>query len=116
LACDTEEEEDKQIEKLNIKTTRLMKWYRGLETCVAEALSKVAHCEVLYISFDVDSMDCDMISYGTGTPVPKGLISMKLLALSIRLLKPKVVCIEFVEVNLLLDTKGIRWQKLLLKY
>jgi hypothetical protein len=39
-ACDTEEEEDKQIEKLNIKTTRLMKWYRGLETCVAEALSK----------------------------------------------------------------------------
>lgn len=45
------------------------------EEFVVEALSKLAHCEVLYVSFDVNSMDCDMISYGTGILVPKGLMT-----------------------------------------
>ena len=105
---DTEEEEDKQIEKLNIKNYKVDEVrYRGLETCVAEALSKVAHCEVLYISFDVDSMDCDMISYGTGTPVPKGFDQYEVIAIINQIIQTKkVVCIEFVEVNPLLDTKG----------
>ena len=81
--------------------------YRGLETCVAESLSKVAHCEILYISFDVDSMDCDMISYGTGTPVPKGFDQYEIIAIINQIIQTKkVVCIEFVEVNPLLDTKG----------
>ncbi len=105
---DTEEEEDKQIEKLKIKNYMVDEVrYRGLETCVAEALSKVAHCEVLYISFDVDSMDCDMISYGTGTPVPKGFDQYEIIAIINQIIQTKkVVCIEFVEVNPLLDTKG----------
>ncbi len=105
---DTEEEEDKQIEKLNIKNYKVDEVrYRGLETCVAEALLKVAHCEVLYISFDVDSMDCDMISYGTGTPVPKGFDQYEIIAIINQIIQTKkVVCIEFVEVNPLLDTKG----------
>jgi arginase len=49
-------------------------------------------------------MDCDMISYGTGTPVPKDLISMKLAIIN-QIIQTKV-CIEFVEINPLLDTKG----------
>lgn len=104
----TEEEEDKQIEKLHIKNYKVDEVrYRGLQKCVAEALSKLSHCEVLYISFDVDSMDCDMISYGTGTPVPKGFDQYEIIAIINQIIQTKkVVCIEFVEVNPLLDTKG----------
>ncbi len=105
---DTEEEEDKQIEKLKIKNYKVDEVrFRGLQTCVTEALAKVAHCEVLYISFDVDSMDCDMISYGTGTPVAKGFDQYEIIAIINQIIQTKkVVCVEFVEVNPLLDTKG----------
>lgn len=105
---DTEEEEDKQIDKLKIKNYKVDEVrFRGLQTCVTEALAKVAHCEVLYISFDVDSMDCDMISYGTGTPVAKGFDQYEIIAIINQIIQTKkVVCIEFVEVNPLLDTKG----------
>ena len=105
---DTEEEEDRQIEKLQIKNYKVEEVrYRGLQQCVAEALTKLAHCEILYISFDVDSMDCDMISYGTGTPVPKGFDQHEIIAIINQIIQTKkVVCIEFVEINPLLDTKG----------
>ena len=105
---DTEEAEDKQIERLNIRNYKVDEIrYRGLEKCVAEVLSKLSHCDRLYISFDVDSMDCDMISYGTGTPVPKGFDQYEIIAIINQIIESKkVVCIEFVEVNPLLDTKG----------
>lgn len=105
---DTEEAEDKQIEKLKIKNYQVAEVrYRGLKKCVSEALSKLSHCDSLYISFDVDSMDCDMISYGTGTPVPKGFDQYEIIAIINQIIETKkVVCIEFVEINPLLDTKG----------
>jgi arginase len=105
---DTEEAEDQQMERLSIRNYKVDEVrYRGLETCVAEALVKLSHCEVLYISFDVDSMDCDLISYGTGTPVPKGFDQYEVIAIIDQIIKTKkVVCIEVVEVNPLLDTKG----------
>jgi arginase len=105
---DTEEAEDKQIEKHHIKNYKVDEIrYRGLQTCVEEAISKLSHCEVLYISFDVDSMDCDLISYGTGTPVPRGFDQYEIIAIIDQIIETKkVVCIEFVEVNPLLDTKG----------
>ncbi len=105
---DTEHEEDFQIEKFQIKNYKVDEVrFRGLETCVSEALDKVAECEVLYVSFDVDSMDCDMISYGTGTPVSKGFDQYEVIAIINQIIQTKkVVCIEVVEVNPLLDTKG----------
>ena len=105
---DTEVEEDRQIEKLHIKNYKVEEVrYRGLQKCVAEALIKLEHCEILYVSFDVDSMDCDMISYGTGTPVPKGFDQHEIIAIINQIIQTKkVVCIEFVEINPLLDTKG----------
>lgn len=105
---DTEEAEDQQMERLSIRNYNVDEVrYRGLETCVAEALVKLSHCEVLYISFDVDSMDCDLISYGTGTPVAKGFDQYEVIAIIDQIIKTKkVVCIEVVEVNPLLDTKG----------
>jgi arginase len=105
---DTEEAEDKQIEKLHIRNYKVDEVrYRGLETCVNEALAKLAHCDVLYISFDVDSMDCDLISFGTGTPVSRGFDQYEIIDIINKIIQSKkVVCIEVVEVNPLLDTKG----------
>ncbi|PKB15332.1 arginase [Flavobacterium sp. 5] len=105
---DTEEAEDKQIEKLNIRNYKVEETrYRGLENCVSEALIKLSHCDVLYISFDVDAMDCDLISFGTGTPVSRGFDQYEIIAIVNQIIQSKkVVCIEFVEVNPLLDTKG----------
>ena len=105
---DTEEPEDKQIEKYGIKNYKVAEVrHRGLETCVTETLEKLSNCDVIYISFDVDSMDCDMISYGTGTPVAKGFDQYEVINIINCLLdSKKVVCVEFVEVNPLLDLKG----------
>lgn len=105
---DTEEPEDKQMEKFGIKNYMVAEVrYRGLEVCVTEALEKLSNCDVIYVSFDVDSMDCDMISYGTGTPVPKGFDQYEIINLINGLLaSQKVACLEFVEVNPLLDLRG----------
>lgn len=105
---DTEEAENKQMEKLQIRNYKVAEVrYRGLQTCVAEAMYKLANCDMIYISFDVDSMDCDMISYGTGTPVAKGFDQFEVIEIINQIIKSnKVVCFEVVEVNPLLDTKG----------
>ncbi|RKF04625.1 arginase [Tenacibaculum lutimaris] len=105
---DTEEPEDKQMEKYGIKNYMVAEVrYRGLDVCVNEALDKLSNCDVIYVSFDVDSMDCDMISYGTGTPVPKGFDQYEIINIINGLLaSKKVACVEFVEVNPLLDFKG----------
>jgi arginase len=105
---DTEEPEDKQIEELGIKNYMVHEVrYRGLEVCVNETLATLAECDMIYISFDVDSMDCDLISYGTGTPVPKGFDQHEIVAIINQLIvSKKVVSVEFVEVNPLLDFKG----------
>jgi len=105
---DTEEPEDKQIEKLNIRNYKVNEIrFRGIETCVNEAIEKLNDCDLIYISFDVDSMDCDLISYGTGTPVPKGFDQHEVIEIINRLIQTKkVTCLEFVEVNPLLDLKG----------
>lgn len=105
---DTEEPEDKQIAKLGIKNYMVHEVrYRGLETCVNETLETLSNCDMIYVSFDVDSMDCDLISYGTGTPVPKGFDQHEIIAIINQLIaSKKVVSVEFVEVNPLLDFKG----------
>ena len=105
---DTEEPEDKQIEKLGIKNYMVHEVrYRGLETCVIEALERLSNCDSIYISFDVDSMDCDLISYGTGTPVAKGFDQHEIIAIINQVIaSQKVSALELVEVNPLLDLKG----------
>ncbi len=105
---DTEQPEDAQIERFGIKNYMVAEVrHRGLEVCVAEALEKLSECDVIYISFDVDSLDCDMVSYGTGTPVPKGFDPYEVIHIINKLIESeKVVCVEFVEVNPLLDNKG----------
>jgi arginase len=105
---DTEEAEAKQMEQLNIRNYKVDEIrFRGIEKCVNEAIDKLNDCEIIYVSFDVDSMDCDLISYGTGTPVPKGFDQFEIIKIINGFLNTKkVVCLEFVEVNPLLDFKG----------
>jgi arginase len=105
---DTEESEDIQIQYLGIKNYKVDEVrFRGLQTCVEESLNKLSDCDMIYISFDVDSMDCDLISYGTGTPVAKGFDQYEIIDIGKRIIASgKVICLEVVEVNPLLDTKG----------
>ncbi|MEZ5009012.1 MAG: arginase [Chitinophagales bacterium] len=105
---DTETPENNQINKYGIKNYMVAEVrHRGLEKCVSEALEKLSSCDMIYISFDVDSMDCDMISYGTGTPVPKGFDQYEVIGIINHIIaSKKVICLEFVEINPLLDMKG----------
>ena len=105
---DTEEPENKQMKKLNMRNYMVDEVrFRGIETCVNEAIKKLEDCDLIYLSFDVDSMDCNLISYGTGTPVPKGFDQYEVMEIINRLIETKkIACLEFVEVNPLLDHKG----------
>jgi arginase len=105
---DTETPEDKQMEKYGIRNYKVAEVrHRGLDICVNEALQKLNDCDLFYISFDVDVMDCDLISYGTGTPVPRGFDQYEVIDIINKIIaSKKVICLEIVEVNPLLDTKG----------
>lgn len=105
---DTEEPEDYTIAKNGIKNYTVDEVrYRGMDTCLAEAIERLKNCDVIYISFDVDSMDCDLISKGTGTPVSKGFDQFEVIEIINGIIKSgKVRCVELVEVNPCLDNKG----------
>ncbi|MFN3951209.1 MAG: arginase [Thermaurantimonas sp.] len=79
---------------------------KGPVRAAEKALQYLADCDIIYISFDVDSMD-PSVSRGTGTPVPGGLYEEEATAIINRLLEdPRVVCLEFTEINPVLDDKG----------
>ena len=105
---DTEEPEDYMMEKHGIKNYRVDEVrFRGLDVCVDETIEKLKDCDAIYISFDVDSMDCDLISKGTGTPVSKGFDQFEIIDIINHLIeKCNIACIECVEVNPTLDNKG----------
>lgn len=78
----------------------------GPATVAKEALKYLDHCDLLYVSFDVDSMD-SRISLGTGTPVPNGLTVEEAKTLNTELAKsPKLCAWEIAEVNPTLDTQN----------
>lgn len=78
----------------------------GAEKIATKTLQMLDHCDMIYVSFDVDSMD-SRISSGTGTPVPNGLTVEEAKTLNAELAKsPKVCAWEIVEVNPTLDTEN----------
>src|SRR5690606_20762668 len=105
---DTEEPEDIVINRLEIKNYRVEEsGQRGIRSCGAEAMERVRDCDMLYVSFGVDRMDSELISDGTGTPVPKGFLPKEIVLILEEIIRSeKVVCFEIVEVNPLLDNKG----------
>jgi len=72
----------------------------GVQTIIERLEKKYVNCDEIYISFDVDSMDPDIVSHGTGTPVDHGLSPEEARYLLRHFANhPKVRCIEFVETN-----------------
>jgi arginase len=80
---------------------------KGVEKVAIEALGLLDHCDIIYVSFDVDCMDAS-ISKGTGTPVPNGISEKEAGNLVARLMQsPKICAFEMVEVNPTLDKENL---------
>jgi arginase len=102
--------EVEEIEILNRLAIKQISVEEVREKGIAHTLSiineRLDHCDIIYISFDVDSMDPDLTSYGTGTPVKNGLTPQEAKELVVAMAgNPKTVCLEVVEVNPCLDEK-----------
>lgn len=105
---DTEPEEEVLLNRLGIRNYTVEEVrFRGIKTCLSEAVIRLQECDMVYISFDVDSMDSHMISNGTGTPVPKGFDQFEIIEILTGIISTnKVCCLEIAEVNPLLDNNG----------
>tara|TARA_A200000113_G_C8872331_1_gene357158 strand:- start:3555 stop:4517 length:963 start_codon:yes stop_codon:yes gene_type:complete len=103
---DTEAPEDACMKAHDIKNYTVDEIrFRGMNACLDEAVQKLSSCDVIYISFDVDSLDCDRISKGTGTPVPRGFDTGEVIEIINTFIRTgKTACFEVVEVNPTLDT------------
>ncbi|GGG06816.1 arginase [Pontibacter amylolyticus] len=104
---DTEEPEDFLIKKHGIKNFTYAEFtQKGPEQVAAEALDRLRDCDIIYVSFDVDSLD-SKFSKGTGTPVEVGLTVEEAKLLNYHLLQdPRIVCYEMTEINPTLDTEN----------
>ena len=73
---------------------------------IHQVKKQLKSCDLIYISFDVDSMDPDKVSYGTGTPVPNGFLPDEIKEILHALIQmEKLCCFEIVEINPTLDNK-----------
>ncbi|MFT5647001.1 MAG: arginase [Aureispira sp.] len=104
---DTEAEEDFLTQRMGIRNFAVKEVReKGTQQTVKEVLAYLNACDMIYISFDVDSMDCDLVSKGTGTPVPNGLSEEEATEIICGLVAdPKTCCLEVTEVNPTLDNK-----------
>ena len=104
---DTEHPEDEIIRRDGITNFTVAETReKGVEKACKEALQRLKDCDMIYISFDVDSMDCDLVSCGTGTPVPNGFTPEEANSIIQNLIQSeKLVCFEMVEINPTLDNK-----------
>jgi arginase len=102
---DTESAEDHLIERFSIPNFRTEDVRKFGPAAIAEkCLAKLQGVDLIYVTFDVDSMD-SAISMGTGTPVPNGLTVAETRILNETLCKdPRVCCWEMCEINPVLDT------------
>lgn len=104
---DNEEPEQNLMKKHNIPNITVDELReKGVKEIAKMALEYLKDCDLIYISFDVDSMD-PSISRGTGTPVEHGLLEDEARELLLNLVDDKrLCCFETTEVNPLLDDKG----------
>ncbi|NEO35278.1 MAG: arginase [Moorea sp. SIOASIH] len=102
---DTEEAEDHLIEThqiLNMTSEHVRTL--GADVVAQRCLEKLEGVDLIYVTFDVDSMD-STICMGTGTPAPNGIFVKEACLLNETLVKdPRVCCWEICEINPLLDT------------
>lgn len=104
---DLEQPEIDLMERNNIKNITVDELREiGIPKVLERLEEKYADCDEIYVSFDVDSMDPDVVSHGTGTPVDHGITPDEAQEiLQYYAAHSKVKCIEFVEVNPCLDEK-----------
>lgn len=89
----------KGIKVIPVKEVRAKK----VKEIAKQVREYLKNCQVIYLSFDVDSLDSSLIK-GTGTPVPNGFTlteGRKLLEAFAK--DPRLVCFEITEINPLLD-------------
>ena len=105
---DTEKEEDQIIQSKKIKNFSVNDFRNlGLKSCIDQTIDQFVSTDLIYISFDIDALDCDLFSRGTGTPVSKGFLTEEIISI-IKEVKDtgKLVALEICEINPLLDNKG----------
>ncbi len=105
---DTEKQEESLIEQFKVKNIKIEEIKsKGVGEIVKQVMEVLKRCDLVYISFDVDSLD-SRISEGTGTPVPNGLSVQEAIDLNCQLISYKKVCAwEMVEVNPTLDSLNL---------
>ena len=105
---DVEPEETFLLKRHKIKTFTTAEVKRnGVEKIARDALAHLSSCNLIYVSFDVDSMDSS-ISKGTGTPVRNGITEKEAGSLCARLIQnEKVCCFEICEANPTLDKENL---------
>ena len=105
---DIENEESKLIDSLGIKNINIEELRElGISNITSTVNSYFDNHDLIYLSFDVDSMDPVDASYGTGTPVESGLLVSEASELIDEFCKlEKLKCIEFVEINPCLDKQN----------
>lgn len=105
---DFEPQEDFLIKKHKVRVFNLQEIRKkAVERVAIESLNYLDHCDVIYVSFDVDSMD-SRISSGTGTPVPNGITEKEAGNLIYYIMRSKkIVCFEMVEINPTLDKENL---------
>ncbi len=105
---DFEPAEDYLLKKHKVRIFNLQEIRKkAVERIAIEALNYLDHCDLIYVSFDVDSMD-SRISSGTGTPVPNGITEKEAGNLIYYIMRSKkIVCFEMVEINPTLDKENL---------
>lgn len=105
---DFEPQEDYLIKKNKVKVFPVSEVRRkAVERIAIESLNILDQCDLIYVSFDVDSMDSS-ISKGTGTPAPNGITEKEAGNLIYYLFRSrKICCFEMVEINPTLDKENL---------
>ena len=105
---DFEPQEEFLIKKNKVRVFNLQEIRKkAVERVAIESLNYLDHCDIIYVSFDVDSMD-SRISSGTGTPVPNGITEKEAGNLIYYIMRSKkIVCFEMVEINPTLDKENL---------
>jgi arginase len=105
---DYEPAEEYIIKKNNIRVFNLAEIRKkAVERVAIDSLNYLDHCDIIHVSFDVDSMD-SRISSGTGTPVPNGITEKEAGNLIYYIMRSKkIVSFEMVEINPTLDRENL---------
>lgn len=104
---DYEPQESRLIKKYGLPVVSVSELRQtGPEAAADRVGTLLKDCELVYISFDADSLD-PQVSAGTGTPVKGGLMAEEAILFIARLMQhPATCCMEIAEVNPTLDNRN----------